>query len=137
MPKILIDSSVFVSYFGSDSNTTPSQLLWKHIASQNVKIINSSLVVAETLHTLSQQKIANLSNIYNTLKQIDTTPLDEEFVDRFVDYVSKSPCSLRSSDMVIAFTAKLHSAVLITWDKRLLDNPVCPTLTPNQYILNR
>ena len=134
MSKVLIDSSVFVSYFGSDSNTSKSHLLWQHIASQHIKVVNSALVIAETLNILSQHKIPNLPMIYNTLKQIETTSIDNDFIELFVDYVSKFPCSLKSSDLVIAFTAKLHSASLITWDKRLLDNQICPTLTPSQYI---
>jgi len=72
--------------------------------------------------------------IYDKLKQIETTSLDDEFLELLVNYVTKNRRFLKSSDLIIVFTAKLHSATLITWDKRLLDNQICPTLTPSQYI---
>jgi|SRR3989344_2794665 len=134
MPKILIDSSVYISYFGSDSNTPQSLVFWERISSKDVKVTSSSLVTAETMIILSQQKIPNLPMIYDKLKQIETTSLDDEFLELLVNYVTKNRRFLKSSDLIIVFTAKLHSATLITWDKRLLDNQICPTLTPSQYI---
>ncbi|TSC85822.1 MAG: hypothetical protein G01um101416_774 [Microgenomates group bacterium Gr01-1014_16] len=133
MSTLVIDSSVYVSYFGKDINTPQSKIFWQTLETSTFKIIVPALVVAETLVSLSKQQVSYLGLVHKYFKSSPIFPIDQDLIDNLSTYLNPPP-KLKTSDFLIAVIAKLHSATLITWDKRLLDNQICPTLTPSQYI---
>ena len=134
MSTLILDSSVYVSYFGQDANTPQSKAFWRSLESYSPEIVVPSLVVTETLVSLSKQKVSYLNLVSKYFKSTPIFFIDLGFLNNLPDYLT-SPPKLKTSDFLIALIAKLHSATLITWDKRLLDNQVCPTTTPEKYII--
>ena len=60
MSTLVIDSSVYVSYFGKDTNTPVTKRFWQSFKTKTSQIIVPSLVVAETLVSLSKQGVPYL-----------------------------------------------------------------------------
>lgn len=137
MTKLVADSSVFISYFGNDNFTPDTKLFFSRLDPKTTELVLPSLVIAETLTILSRLEPDRTKDIFNPLQFSKSIPLDHNFLNQLVDHLSIHPSPLKSSDTIIALTAKLQSATLITWDKRLLDNSFCSTLTPNQYIISQ
>lgn len=134
MNKLVVDTSVFVSLFGTrDAFSENSAAFFSHV-NKDTEIIIPSLVVAETLVSLAKQKLF-FPDVYDRLIQFTLVSLDAQFLEQFRKLVV-GDVSMRSADFIIATTAKLNRATLISWDKRHLSkhNTICETLTPEQFI---
>lgn len=135
--KIVIDSSVYISHFGNaDYFTEKSKGFFRRLASSNCNIIAPSLVVAETMVVLGKQKDNNLPEIYKFIMALQVEPLDRQFLDLVKNKIAEYNPALKTADFLIALTAKQHSAVLLTWDKRLLSQgkSICEVMTPEEFV---
>ncbi len=133
MPKLVIDSSVFISAVGEKNvNSYPSQQFFG-LLKRDIAII-PILVVIETITILGKQGNKQIEEILDYLLSMKTVNIDPEFLAKTKQWLI-GRTSLKTSDLLIAVTAKLHSCTLITWDKQLLKNAhkICPTLTPTQF----
>lgn len=136
MQPLVIDSSVYVSYFGHDANTPHTKQFWRTLATISPQIIIPSLVVAETFVTLAKERVPYLDLVYRYFTSTIFIPIDQPLIDHLYEFITAlaSPSQLKTSDLLIALIAKLHSATLVTWDRRLLTNAVCQVLTPTRYL---
>ena len=135
--KLVIDSSVFISHLGkNDEFTSGSKLFFTTIFEQKEELVIPTLVIAEILTILSQQNHTNLKLIYNTFNDFNIIDISSNFLEKFVDLLIKKHPSMKTSDLVIAATAKFNDSTLITWDRKILKPAklICPTFTPKQYI---
>lgn len=133
--NLMIDSSVFVSSIGIDDIYTPkSRELFKKISS--VEILVPTLVIAETLRTLYKQGNAKIGSISKFLFFLKSVDINQPLLQNIVQYLPKSAL-LKTSDWLIAATAKINNAVLITWDNKLLKYAgiICEVSSPEQFIM--
>ena len=120
----------------NDEFTPTSQLFFKILFENKEKVVIPTLVIAETLTVLKQQQHLNLQIIFKNFQDFDAIPLDMGLLEKLRGILLKSTVTLKASDLVIALTAKVADAVLISWDKRMLtETSICPILTPKQYIV--
>lgn len=134
--RIVIDSCVFVSNFSNDSTTDRSKLFFQQISDTDVSIILSALTEVETLIVLRQNGKKDFTQIIEIFSQMKFQAIDKKIISELIAFLKKNTAKLKASDFLIAITAKLNNAILITWDQQLLKNSVCETLTPSQYIEN-
>ena len=133
MTKVVIDSSVYISYYGSDIHSPLAKKFFKS-NSQLIYVVTPTLVIAETLTILAKQNFPHLETITQTLLRTEVINLDAQFLKSLTSHLSSSRGqSLRASDLIIALTAKSTNATLITWDKQLLSQTLCPVSTPEKF----
>lgn len=135
MDKIVIDSSVFISLFGTSDIFSSASEKFLRALPAHVKVIIPAIVMAETVINLSKKNIKSAKKAHTVLSQFTMVPIDESFMKHLMECITK-PLSLKSSDAIIAVMTKMCSAVLITWDKELLSskNTLCKALTPTQFL---
>lgn len=135
---LVIDSNVFVSALGKpDDFTKDSQRFFKSLDS-DTELILPSLVVWETVTAIFKQNIIALKVVVKYFRGLDIIPLDAQYINLAVSYLPKDT-NLKSSDLIVALTAKIKEATLITWDIQLLRNTskFCTALTPKQYLMKK
>lgn len=135
--QLLIDSSVFISFLGKeDEYTPPSKKFFSFIAPHAVRILLPTLVIAETLVILSQQGQKDIPRILKRLMDLEVIALDTLLVTYMEDLLKAIKISLKTSDFIIAATARKYDVPLITWDSRLLSNKntICTAVSPSRYI---
>ena len=135
MDKIVIDSTVFVSALGKpdDFSANSKQFLATLLKHDSIQLIIPTVVIAETLNTLQKQD-KPIKNLLTYFSGFELVALDSEFINYFAKNLKKSP--LKTSDAIIAVTAKLNNSLLISWDKQLISpkNVLCKTLTPKEFL---
>lgn len=132
--RLVIDSSVFVSSLGIDDEfTKTSRLFFRKIINEQVFV--PSLVVAETLTIVGKQKKKSVASLLRYFYSLILIPLNQEFLNYFAKHLPTTT-SLKTNDFIIAITAKMHKALLITWDSKLLSSAgkICQVLTPGDYL---
>jgi predicted nucleic acid-binding protein len=135
MKNIVIDSCVYISHFGKDKFTPQSKAFFRKISHTNTQIILPALVAAEVLVVLSQNGAVNLEKITQIFSQMKFSPINKETIDDLSSLLKNNKTLLKTSDLIIALTAKLNGATLITWDSQLLKNNICQTNQPNLFLL--
>jgi predicted nucleic acid-binding protein len=128
--NIVIDSCVFISHFGKDKFTTQSKSFFQKISKTNTQIILPALVAAEVLVVLRQNGAINLEEITQIFTQLKFSAINKETIENLAILLKNNASHLKTSDLIIALTAKLNNATLITWDKQLLKNNICSTSLP-------
>lgn len=131
---LVIDSNVFVSTLGKPDNfTCESQKFFKNLNS-DIEIILPSLVVMETKVAIFKQNPLTLKPMTKYFQGFNIVPLDAQFINSAIRSLQKD-ILLKSSDLIIALTAKMHQATLVTWDNNLIRyaNKLCPVVTPVMY----
>ncbi len=131
--SICIDSSVFISALGDkDIYSDISRKFFQKL--ENEEIIISALVVAEVINILRKQKTVNVEEVYNSLISFRLIDINQKLLKELLEVSTQSP-SLKTSDLIVALTAKMEKAMLITWDKKLLSSAssICLVKTPNNY----
>ena len=132
---IVIDSSVFLSAFWSkDVFTEASETFFRRIPTDALVIL-PSLVIAEVLVNVAKQNPLGIKEALAYLSHFRVVDLTLPFLHAIIGGMINVQ-ALKTSDFIIAATAKLHQATLITWDKRLLaaDGLLCPIMKPSDYI---
>ena len=133
MTNIVIDSCVYVSHFGKDKLTHKSKAFFKRISQIGTQIILPAIVEAEILVVLRQNGATHLDKISQLLSQMEFSPLNKKLIEELTSFLESNQSPLKTSDLVIALTAKLNDATLITWDKQLQNNNICETASPENY----
>ena len=64
---------------------------------------------------------------------MEFSPLNKKLIEELTSFLESNQSPLKTSDLVIALTAKLNDATLITWDKQLQNNKICETASPENY----
>lgn len=132
--KLIIDSSVFISSLGKeDIYSADSRSFFKK--STNDNIIIPSLVAAEVVTILRKQDAKNVNQILKNMVSLTFYPLNEIILKEIVD-LPKSTLNLKTSDLIVALTAKIEKGILVTWDKQLLKygTEICSVKTPKMVI---
>lgn len=136
---LVVDSSVFISALGQNDkfSTKSRQFLLQTSKHQEIVFLLPSIVVAEVIVNLRKQKGPSIKKILDSLLKYKIVPLDTYFLEHF--YAQTRNPSLKTSDLIIAGTAKMHDATLISWDKKHLskDQKVCSAMSPETYIKSR
>lgn len=137
LTPISIDASVFISAIGVKDIFSPDSRSFFTCLSPRQPVILPILVVAETVVTLSRQKADSGNKAFTYLERFDIVHLDMPYLKKIIS--SSSGKKLKTSDFIIAATAKLYKATLITWDKQLLSsaNTICKAITPKQFVATR
>lgn len=134
MKKIVIDSCVFVSNFSNDKFTDQSKLFFQQVSDIDISVILPALVEAETLIVLKQNGKKDFTQIIEIFSQMKFQTIDKKVILNLIAVLEKNTIKLKASDFLIALTARLNKAILITWDQQLLENSICKTLTPREYM---
>lgn len=132
MKNVVIDSCVFVSHFGKDKLTPQSKLFFRKISQTDTQIILPALVEAEVLVVLKQNGATNLGKIVQIFSQMKFVAINKEIIEKLVPFLETKATRLKTSDLIIALITRLNQATLITWDKQLLGNGICRTVSPKQ-----
>lgn len=135
MDKLVIDSTVFVSALGKpdDFSVGSKQFLTKLLKHASLQLIVPTIVAAETINILQKQG-KSVKNLFSYFCGFTLFSLDADFLNQFARNLKAS--SLKTSDAIIAVSAKLNHALLISWDRQLLSskNTLCQTLSPKEYL---
>lgn len=131
---ICIDSSVYISSLGDEDIYSDFSRKFFHSLTSE-QIIIPALVVAEVINILNKQKTGNLKKVYDSLLSFRLISFDHLLLKYLWENFPKK-VELKSSDLVIAITAQMTKATLITWDGKLLSSAssICPVTTPRDYI---
>lgn len=132
---LCIDSSVFISSLGDeDVYSDLSRKFFQKLTSE--QIIIPTLVVVEVINILYKQRVGNLKKVYDSLLSFRLVNFDNIFLKYLWDNYPKN-ADLKGSDLVIAITARMEKAILITWDRKLLSlaSSIYPVVTPRDYKL--
>ena len=132
-----IDTPVFVSAFGSPDEFTNASRNFFSLLSTTHQILLSTVILAEVVVVLYRQNPYSSHKAFTYLQQFTAIVVDQDLLIQCMNYLSHN--TLKASDFLIATTAALHHATLITWDKQLLSsaNAICKTITPKQFIETR
>lgn len=135
---VTLDSSFLVSFFSEDEFGFESSRKFMDIVNEKrIVFLVPMIVLMEAFHTL--RRIGKLENDYelnkfqsflssNDMKYFD---LDMNFFNMFKElpFFNK----LKTSDAIIAASAFINKSILISWDKRLLENS-WQGYTPDEFL---
>jgi len=133
---VLIDSSVFISFFNSQdiNHRDTIKLFEKFSKDKSVGLILPVLVFLEVTYVLGKQGMKvdedEMINIFTTAERIDL----DYVLTKIILPIMKS-LNLKTSDAVIVAIAKLTESKFITWDKKLQKEAakIVKTLTPKEF----
>lgn len=131
--NILIDSCVFVSSFMEDEIYSRESKLFFKIIPKTTRIVIPVLVAIETVVTLFKKQVTNPDSLLDYFNQFRLIPLDQTILKQVKIYLS-NVLDLRAGDFIVAATAKLNDAIIVTWDKKLLENKICEAITPTEFL---
>ena len=135
--KVLIDSSVFISYLNRADNSHKKTVPFVKKLSEDKKqeLILPTLVILEVAHIMQKQfpnfQETKINKVFRSSTIIEITYL----LTQNILSIMKS-LNLKTSDAIIASIAKLTNSVLITWDKKLQKEAkkLVETLTPKEFM---
>lgn len=136
----LIDSSVYISALNSDDVLQPTSQTALSII-QKSRIIVPTLIISEIITVLNKTNPKATKSAVRSLLNHEVITLDIKFIHQFSRRI-RSNNHLKTSDLIIAITALIYKATLITWDKQLINNTkswcvaVTPTQIKEQYGIN-
>jgi len=128
----LIDSSIYISALNSDDVLQPTSQTALSII-QKSRIIVPALIISEIITVLNKTNPKATKPAVHSLLNNVVVALDVKFIHQFLRRIP--PVNhLKTSDLVIAITALIYKATLITWDKQLINNTksLCVAITPTQ-----
>jgi len=135
--RILVDSSVFISFFNDQdiNHRDTIKLFEKFSKDKSIGLILSVLVFLEVTYVLGKQEIKvnedEMINIFTTAERIDL----DYVLTKTILPIMKS-LNLKTSDAVIVAIAKLTQSKFITWDKKLQKEAgkIIKTVTPKEFL---
>lgn len=135
---VTLDSSFLVSFFSKDEfGFEVSKKLMDYADQKKIIFLVPMIVLLEVFHTL--KRTGELENDYqhnqfesflnsDSIKYFD---LDMSFFNMFKEFPFFN--KLKTSDAIIATSAFINKSILISWDKRLLENS-WQGYTPDQFL---
>lgn len=132
--KYLIDSSVYISLF-VENDALHNQTTDIAPIIEKEMVVVPTIVIAEIITVLSRNKPNQVRTAVHHLLQEEVISLDQDFLSKFSKYVTRSS-HLKTSDLLIAATAFVHKATLVTWDKQLLTyaGSICTVVSPSTLL---
>lgn len=119
--KLLIDSSVFISFFNDADVFHKDSVVFfeKLLEDKNVINVLPILVLLEMVNVL-QQKIGvfNEKKLLEAFNKYEKVDLSFESCRGYLLLFNR--LHLKTSDAIITACAKLTNAILITWDEKLV-----------------
>lgn len=138
MKKVVIDSSVYISFFSVDDDfSRKTKTFFQELSQHSIKLVHSSLMLAEVAVVLQKKKKQDVEEILQVLQKEQVVEVTKEFVEDFVQVVKNmNNLELKTSDCLIAFSARKVDGVLITWDKQLLKEgqKICQVMSPEEFV---
>ena len=135
---VTLDSSFLVSLFAKNEFGFETSKKLIHFAYQNkIIFLIPMIVLIEVFHTLRRTGIFENNDEYekfqnflnsNEIKYFD---LDMNFFNMFKKFPFFN--KLKASDAIIAASAFINKSILISWDKRLLENS-WQGYTPKEFL---
>lgn len=125
MQKVLIDSSVWVSFLAEDANQAYATKIFRHLFSKKDqrKIIIPRIIYLEVINNilklnLSQERILAFTNLLKNRKKIHLVNTDKRIYIKAEEYAKK--VRLKTLDLLILTSAmELEVDKLISLDKKL------------------
>ncbi|OGJ43205.1 hypothetical protein A3I58_00325 [Candidatus Peregrinibacteria bacterium RIFCSPLOWO2_02_FULL_39_10] len=124
---VTLDSSFLVSFFSvSESHFEASKKLMNFADQKKIILLVPMIVLLEAFHTLRRTGIFENHHEYNKFQSflnsesIKYFDLDMSFFNMFKEFPFFN--ELKTSDAIIAASAFINKSILISWDKKLLQN---------------
>lgn len=132
--RYLVDSSVYISLYVED-DVFHNQTVSAALIIEAELVVVPTLVIAEVITVLSRNQPSKVATALRHLFREEVIALDSDFLSKFSKYASRS-LHLKTSDLVIAVTASVHKATLVTWDKQLLTfaGSICTVVSPSTLL---
>lgn len=135
---VTLDSSFLISFFSEDEFSFQVSKKFMDYASHNKMIfLIPMIVLIEVFHTLKRtgkfeddNELSKFESFFNSdsFKYFD---LDMSFFNMFKEFPFFN--KLKASDAIIAASALINKSILISWDKRLLENS-WQGYTPKEFL---
>ena len=135
---LLIDSSVMIAAFlETDTHHADSKRFFEmlHKGERDHTLIEPATVVLEIENVLIRLDHAReAASLHEYFSSVEIVPIDEEFIGRASPLLQK--VRLKTADAIVAITAHLWEAVLISWDKKLIreGRRIVSAYTPKEYM---
>lgn len=137
---LVVDSSVFVSALAeTEEHQEVSRRFFAHLATRSVSVVVPTTVVLEVGNALIRKGLLArsapvLASLHARFEEFEIASVDEEFVAHALLLFPR--LSLRTADAIVAVTAGLNDAALVSWDRRLLRGArvLVSTLTPAEFL---
>lgn len=135
---VTLDSSFLVSFFSQDEfGFGASKRFMDYADQKKIIFLVPMIVLLESFHTL--KRTGALENDYENDKfqfflnsdSIKYFDLDMNFFNMFKEFPFFD--KLKTSDAIIAASAFINKSILISWDKRLLENS-WQGYTPEEFL---
>lgn len=131
LTRLVIDFSVFISNLTeTEEHTVQSRRFFAGL--QLVELMIPALVIVEVTVNLKKHGWSDVTQIKKIFSNFIVLGMDEKTVYELLALWEKN--TLKSSDFIVAATAKIHDAILVTWDKKLLENTICQVMTPADFL---
>lgn len=124
---ITLDSSFLVSFFSGDEfGFESSKRLMDYADEKKIIFLVPMIVLFEVFHTLKRAVKFENDCHYNQFESflnsdsVKYFDLDMNFFNMFKEFPFFD--KLKTSDAIIAASAFINKSILISWDKRLLEN---------------
>lgn len=145
MNSFVIDSSVYIARYNKNDvfhETTKIFFRKASLKLRHAKFFMPILVLFEVTNYFSRNKDSKIKTNYEIFEkeaikdlQNSIDILDSEFLFAFRRFVTK--INLKTADAIIACSAAIHNATLVSWDKKLLKAVKSSVSTATPAELNR
>lgn len=138
---LVIDSSVFISALTpAEEHAGTSQAFFRALrGGAYAGVVVPTTVVLEVGNILMQKgRLARsapmLASVQAHFEEFEIVPVDDEFVSAALLLFPR--LALRTADAIVAVTASLYDAALVSWDARLLRGArvLVSALTPAEFL---
>ena len=135
---LLIDSSVFIaSLIETDRCHSASRHFFGVLekGEKQTVLVEPSIVVLEIANVLTKSGHAReATSLQPYFTSTEIIPIDNEFITHAIPLLSR--VNLKTADVIIAISAHLWDATLVSWDKKLLQEAkrITRAFTPEEYL---
>lgn len=138
--NIVVDSSVFVSAINpAEPQHAISRRFFESLSAKEGTVIIPWLVVLEVANTLARygslfSHFPNTERFFNRFDTYILRPIDEQFARQSIVFLPI--LKLTSADAIIAATAAINQAELISWNRQLLKSAqqIVAVRTPEEFL---
>lgn len=135
--RLLLDSSIFISFFNDEDilHNETTKLIKTLLEEKELVIIIPVLIFLEVANTITKKTGKfNERQLFKIFGFYETIDLDLEFASSLIPMFKE--LNLKTSDAIIAATAKLTASWLITWDQKLQKaaQKIVTTQTPIEFL---
>ena len=135
---LLIDSSVFIaSLIETDRCHSASRHFFGVLerGEKQTVLVEPSTIILEIANVLTRSgRVREASLLLNYFTSVEIVPVDNEFITHAIPLLRR--VNLKTADAIIAISAHLWDATLVSWDKKLLQEAkrITRAFTPEEYL---